>query len=172
MSNPINSRTSSLKISIDAGRNRQTPKTNFPGLLKKGLATAAQAASVVAPFIPAAPVLTAAVSGLQSSGASLQSSTSTGGNAVQVSTGGGGGTVSGTGSASLVGGTSSSSGSASGEMDMMSRTEKLQEMNQTFNLQYLNLQQSMQSENRKFTSISNVMKTKHDTAKSTIQNVR
>ena len=86
MSNPINSRTSSLKISIDTGRNRQTPKTNFPGLLKKGLATAAQAASVAAPFIPAAPVLTAAVSGLQSSGASFQSSTSTGGNAVQIPT--------------------------------------------------------------------------------------
>ena len=51
-------------------------------------------------------------------------------------------------------------------------TLEMQEMNQQFNLQYLNLQQDMQQENRKFTAISNVMKTKHDTAKSMIQNVR
>ena len=55
---------------------------------------------------------------------------------------------------------------------MMQATREMQEMNQQFNLQYLNLQQDMQQENRKFTAISNVMKTKHDTAKSMIQNVR
>ena len=42
----------------------------------------------------------------------------------------------------------------------------------TFNLQYLNLQQNMQHENRQFTMISNIMKTKHDTAKNAISNVR
>ena len=45
-------------------------------------------------------------------------------------------------------------------------------MSQQFNLQYLQLQQNMQNENRKFSALSNVMKTKHDTAKSMIQNVR
>ena len=55
---------------------------------------------------------------------------------------------------------------------MFMATKELQEMNQQFNLQYLNMQQEMQSENRKFTALSNVMKTKHDTAKSMIQNVR
>ena len=54
---------------------------------------------------------------------------------------------------------------------MMQATREMQEMNQQFNLQYLNLQQDMQQENRS-SAISNVMKTKHDTAKSMIQNVR
>ena len=41
----------------------------------------------------------------------------------------------------------------------------------SFNLQYLQLQNSMQNENRQFTMVSNIMKTKHDTAKNTISNV-
>ncbi len=48
----------------------------------------------------------------------------------------------------------------------------LPEMSQSFNLQYLSLQQQMQDENRRFTLISNIMKTKHDTAKNSISNVR
>ena len=42
----------------------------------------------------------------------------------------------------------------------------------SFNLQYLQLQQQMQNENRQYTAISNIMKTKHDTAKNSISNVR
>jgi hypothetical protein len=49
---------------------------------------------------------------------------------------------------------------------------ELPEMNQSFNLQYLGLQQQMQDESRRFTLLSNVMKTKHDTAEGSIQNVR
>jgi hypothetical protein len=49
---------------------------------------------------------------------------------------------------------------------------EMQEMSQSFNLQYLDLQQSMQRENRQFTLVSNIMKTKHDTAKNAINNVR
>jgi hypothetical protein len=48
----------------------------------------------------------------------------------------------------------------------------MQEMSQNFNLQYLDLQQDMQNENRQFTLVSNIMKTKHDTAKSAINNIR
>lgn len=46
------------------------------------------------------------------------------------------------------------------------------EMNQEFNLTYFQLQQEMMGDNRKFTTLSNIMKVKHDTAKATIQNVR
>lgn len=42
----------------------------------------------------------------------------------------------------------------------------------SFNLQYLHLQQQMQNENRSFTAISNIMKTKHDTTKNAISNIR
>ncbi len=46
------------------------------------------------------------------------------------------------------------------------------EMNQSFNMQYLGLQQQMQDESRRFTMLSNIMKTKHDTAKNSISNLR
>lgn len=51
-------------------------------------------------------------------------------------------------------------------------TGEMQEMSQSFNLQYLSLQQNMQQENRQFTLVSNIMKTKHDTAKNAINNIR
>ncbi len=49
---------------------------------------------------------------------------------------------------------------------------EMQEMSQSFNLQYLDLQRDMQNENRQFTLVSNIMKMKHDTAKSAINNIR
>jgi hypothetical protein len=51
-------------------------------------------------------------------------------------------------------------------------TMNMQEMQQSFNLQYLQLQSSMQNENRQFTMVSNIMKTKHDTVKNSIGNIR
>jgi hypothetical protein len=42
----------------------------------------------------------------------------------------------------------------------------------SFNLQYLQLQSQMQSENRSYTAVSNIMKTKHDTVKNSISNIR
>jgi len=50
--------------------------------------------------------------------------------------------------------------------------KQLLDMNQSFNLQYLGLQQVMQDESRRFTLVSNIMKTKHDTAKNSISNLR
>ncbi len=47
----------------------------------------------------------------------------------------------------------------------------LQQESQTFNLQYLQLQENMQRESREFTALSNVMKVKHDSAKSAINNI-
>lgn len=55
---------------------------------------------------------------------------------------------------------------------MMMATQEMQEMNQTFNLQYLQLQEKMQAENRQFTALSNVMKTKQDTAKNSLSNLK
>lgn len=65
----------------------------------------------------------------------------------------------------------SSSGEASAEA-LFAATKQMQEMNLSFNLQYLQLQQQMQHQNRQFTLVSNIMKTKHDTAKAAINNVR
>jgi len=130
------------------------------------------AGNMAAPFIPGGAVLSAAITGL----GSLKSAQS-GGSAAPGSTG------LASSSGTPVGNSSSSSSSTMNSVEslaaggsegaiMMQATREMQEMNQQFNLQYLNLQQDMQQENRKFTAISNVMKTKHDTAKSMIQNVR
>ncbi|HEV7782872.1 MAG TPA: hypothetical protein VGO58_16465 [Chitinophagaceae bacterium] len=55
---------------------------------------------------------------------------------------------------------------------LLSATKAMQETQMSFNLQYLQLQSQMQHENRSYTAISNIMKTKHDTVKNSISNVR
>jgi hypothetical protein len=56
--------------------------------------------------------------------------------------------------------------------DVLPLIKQLQESQMSFNMQYLGLQQKMQDENRRFTLLSNIMKTKHDTAKNSISNIR
>jgi hypothetical protein len=51
-------------------------------------------------------------------------------------------------------------------------TQQMQETQMSFNLQYLQLQNQMQNENRQYTAVSNIMKTKHDTVKNSISNIR
>jgi ABC-type multidrug transport system fused ATPase/permease subunit len=45
-------------------------------------------------------------------------------------------------------------------------------MNQSFSLQYLSLQQKMQKSNREFHLLAAIMKTKHETAKAAVGNIR
>jgi hypothetical protein len=55
---------------------------------------------------------------------------------------------------------------------LMAASQQMQEMNQEFNLQYLNLQENMQADSRQYTALSNVSKTKSDTAKNSLSNVK
>lgn len=55
---------------------------------------------------------------------------------------------------------------------LLEASRAMQEMQMSFNLQYLMLQNQMSEESRQFTLLSNVMKTKHDTARNAINNVR
>ena len=55
---------------------------------------------------------------------------------------------------------------------LVEATKQMQETQMSFNLQYLQLQSQMQNENRLYTAISNIMKTKHDTVKNSISNIR
>jgi hypothetical protein len=59
-----------------------------------------------------------------------------------------------------------------GQQPLLDATKQMQETQMSFNLQYLQLQSQMQHENRSYTAISNIMKTKHDTVKNSISNVR
>lgn len=79
--------------------------------------------------------------------------------------------------ASSSGATAGSSGSATASSGSatdasIAASYNLMEMNQDFNLQYLNLQESMQAESRQYTAMSNVSKTKSDTAKNSLSNVK
>jgi hypothetical protein len=49
---------------------------------------------------------------------------------------------------------------------------KLQQQSQDFNLQFLQLQEGLSQENRRFSTLSNVLKARHDTSKTVIQNIR
>ncbi len=49
---------------------------------------------------------------------------------------------------------------------------RIQNLHLAFNTQYLQLQMHMQRENRTYTSVSNVLKTRHDTVKNSISNIR
>jgi hypothetical protein len=65
-----------------------------------------------------------------------------------------------------------SSGAASAsENDVLAATRALQQQSQSDNLQYLQLQEDMQRENRQFTTLSNVMRVEHDSARAAIQNI-
>ncbi len=65
-----------------------------------------------------------------------------------------------------------SAGKAPGDPGVVAAQKQLMEMNQSFNMQYLGLQQQMQDESRRFSLLSNIMKTKHETAKNSIGNLR
>jgi hypothetical protein len=55
---------------------------------------------------------------------------------------------------------------------LLAATSQMQETQMSFNLQYLQLQSQMQNDNRQYSAVSNIMKTKHDTVKNSISNIR
>ena len=54
----------------------------------------------------------------------------------------------------------------------MANVEAMMQQGQMSNLQLLALQQQVQQENQQFTTVSNVMRAKHDTAKAAVSNIR
>jgi hypothetical protein len=56
--------------------------------------------------------------------------------------------------------------------DLKTRIGLSREVNQSYIKEYLQLLNKLTDENRRFTTVSNIMKTKHDTAKNAINNVR
>jgi hypothetical protein len=160
---------------------RQTPVTSFSETFQRGLSTTANsvsnAASAAGYAIPGGTVVSAAISGVgtvRSSTGGL-SSVSSSGTGLVASTG----TV-GTTATTATTGTSSNAFSsvatnaAAGDSSsqLLLATQQMQEMNQNFNLQYLQLQESMQQDSRQYTAMSNVIKTKSDTAKNSLSNIK
>jgi hypothetical protein len=184
------------RISTNLSIERQTPKTDFGTRVKAGIDTAAGAvangAAIVGSFVPGGAIVSAAVSSVTNltnnqtpgGGSSAVSShyaatgiVNVGGGApsggVQTTVGGGttgagsmpgiGSTVGGSGN--LVTGGSSGGGTL-GQMNSDLVTAQQE------NAKLIQVQMSLQRENQVFSTVSNVLKTRHDTVKNTISNVR
>jgi hypothetical protein len=63
-------------------------------------------------------------------------------------------------------------GGTSGPETGSSEMERVMQESQSFNLYYLQIQEGMSRENRRYSALSNVMKARHETAKSAIGNIR
>lgn len=158
-----------LRATIDYSRAPQTSGTKFGDKLSATADAALATGQLAAAFVPGGAIISAAISGVatvKNAGSNIASSSSaiTAPNSTGLTAGGG--------STSGGGGLGASGVGAGGSQGMLDQMQKYQEMNQSFNMQYLQLQQNMQNESRKFSVISNIMKTKHDTAKNSISNLR
>jgi hypothetical protein len=144
----INLTSSPARISRNVSVERQTPKTDFGTRLKAGLETAAGAmaagAAVAAPFVPGAAILSAAVSRFAGQGAGPNATLIPGGATA-------GHFPTGPGASTIAGG--------------------LAEM-QNDNMKMMEIQIAMQRENTVFSTLSNILKVRHDTQKNSISNIR
>lgn len=178
--------TTPVRMSTNMSVQRQTPNTDFGARVKNGLDTAASAAAngaaVAAPFVPGGAILSAAVSSVSTmtnGGGSAGGAVGTAAYASGV--GSVGGPINTTVGGSTGGSTAIGGGSAGGMNVAQTSGSVSQAANGAgidLDVQYqrqmglLALQNQMQQENQTFSTLSNVMKTKHDTAKNSIANVR
>jgi hypothetical protein len=180
-----------LRISNNVTIARQTPKTDFGDRMKAGLDTAAgvvaNGAAVVGGLIPGGAIVSAAVSSVGAmtnnvtpgSGAVSAQYGATG--VVNLGSGGMNTTVGGSGGGNVLGGINMGTtvgggvnyvpGGGNGG-GVVGDSNQMLIQSQSENAQMMKLQMAMQRENLVFTSVSNVLKTRHDTAKNSISNVR
>lgn len=188
MSGPNRIDPTPVRISTNVNIERQTPKTDFGDRMQAGLQQAAgvvaNGAAIAAPFLPGGAIVSAAVSSVATMGQQLSAGTQSYGSAAYAATGvttlggSGGGTAAvggnvasgmGVGSVgnSLPGwGGAPTTGGTTGSMNvgLQDSAGELGKM--------LQVQMQIQKENQVFTTVSNVLKTRHDTVKNTISNVR
>ncbi|RKG58717.1 hypothetical protein D7X30_14035 [Corallococcus sp. AB011P] len=174
-----------LRMNTQMTTARQTPNTSFGARVQNGLNSTVGAVGAgvgaVAGFVPGAGIVSAAVSSAQTfsgaSGSGMQGGPyvgvmNTGAGAVP-STNlpgvGGSGLPSTGGSTSLGTSVGTSSGGSVG--DQLNTNGSLKSMMDD-NVKLLNMQSAMQHESQLFTAVSNVMKSRHDTTKNSIGNIR
>jgi hypothetical protein len=153
---------------VAATRPRQTAVAASPfrdvltggvGLLIRGVE--------VATSVVAGPVMAAAVRGAGADATTALAGSAPGrpGGAAAVSSGA-------ALSATLAGPAGAAGGTAGSAGPDLAAVQAMQRESQSFNLQLLELQEDVQQENRRFTTISNVLRAKHDTAKAAVSNIR
>lgn len=155
--------SSQATVTVDQTRARQTakPATPFADVLTGG-ANALLTGAEVAGGALGGPVVAAAI---------RQARTSVGENSsVGVAGAGGGGGGSVVGGGSVPGADAVLNPSAPG--GEMAAIQAMNRQSQQFNMQMLALQEDVQNENRRFTTLTNTIRAKHDTVKAAISNVR
>ena len=155
------------RISLTPTVARQTPKNEFGNVLKNTLQSGVAAAGALVGQLPGGGIISAAVSNVtalaSSGGGAAQASMA----ATGVTSVGGGGAV-GVGAAGFGGGATgqalaTSGGDNFGGMISQMRAEADRSML---------MQMQMQQESREYNTVSNVLKVRHDSAKSAINNIR
>jgi hypothetical protein len=164
--NPISmGAAASPAVVVAATRPRQTAVTASPfrDVLTGGVGLLIRGAEV-ATSVVAGPVMAAAVR-------------DAGSDAATALAGGPGGRPGGTGvvaSGAVLSATlgTAPGGAGGGVAPDLAAVQSMQRESQAFNLQLLELQEDVQQENRRFTTVSNVLRAKHDTAKAAVSNIR
>jgi hypothetical protein len=170
------------RISMNVSIPKQPQGATFGERVNLGLqqagAAVANGAALVGGVIPGGNIISAAVSSVTNltnmPGGAAASAGYAATGVVNLGSGGGGmSTTVGGGGAPVASGVTSgpnlSQGLASNDVGMANNS--LAEMSRQ-NAQMLQVQIAMQRENQVFTSVSNVLKTKHDTVKNSISNIR
>jgi hypothetical protein len=159
-------RISQLSITPTVGR--QTPKRDFGDVLKNTVGRVLNN-GIVKGALSSIPVVSAAVSAVNS----MASSSATSSTARASVAGVAGGVVSLGGMGGST--TAASSGVATGATatggDSVDPNGALEEMRRV-SADYMQLQLAMQQENREYNAMTNVLKVRHDSAKSAINNIR
>jgi hypothetical protein len=151
---------SSNRISLTPTVARQTPKNEFGNVLKNALQGAVNVGGSLLNSVPGGGVISAAVSNvtaLASGGNARASLAATG-----ISSVGGGGAAGGATAQALA----SSPDGVPGELTGMIGQMRAEADRSTM------MQMQMQQESREYNTISNVLKVRHDSAKSAINNIR
>ena len=153
---------SSNRISLTPTVARQTPKNEFGNVLKNALQTAANAGGALLGSVPGGGVISAAISNV--------TALASGGGSAQGSLAATGVTSVGAGSSAMGGATAqalaTSPNGVPGELTGMIGQMRAEADRSTM------MQMQMQQESREYNTISNVLKVRHDSAKSAINNIR
>jgi hypothetical protein len=150
--------TADSRLEIDGTRARQTerPAAPFRDVLAGGVSLLMSGAEV-ATHVVAGPVMAAAVHDARVGAVgAISGAAAVPGSAGAVPTGAAG---------------VAAAAAAPGSSDMSNVQSMLQD-GQSSNMQMLALQQQIQEESQRFTTVSNVMRAKYDTAKSAVSNIR
>lgn len=146
ISAPVPIVESSSSVRVEAVGVRATapgPVRRFEEALEVSAGVVLDGVEAASSFVPGGGVISAAVRGVRSASSGSSATSSSSGTAVQGSAVAPGGPVAGPESAMM-----------------------------QDNMAFLELQQQMQADNRRFTTLSNVLKARHETAKNSINNIR